>query len=151
LEKDKNVRFIMAGSGDYFKSLLEQSSYKNIGNRFHMAGFLNQQKLNYLFSISDIYCMPSVSEPFGLSAVEAAQFKIPCVISKQSGVSEVLNGSLKFDFWDVNKAAGCILNLLNDKVLRNKVVADASQNLNNVSWEIAAKKIVDAYSLNQLI
>lgn len=151
LEKDKDVRFIMAGSGDYFKSLLEQSSYRNIGNRFHMAGFLNSQKLNYLFSISDVYCMPSVSEPFGLSAVEAAQFKIPCVISKQSGVSEVLNGSLKFDFWDVDKAAGCILNLISDSVLRNKVIEDASRNLNSVSWEIAAKKIIDAYSLNQLI
>jgi glycogen(starch) synthase len=151
LEKDKNVRFVMAGSGDYFKSLLEQSSYKNIGSRFHMAGFLNAQKLNYLFSISDVYCMPSVSEPFGLSAVEAAQFKIPCVISKQSGVAEVLNGSLKFDFWDVNKAAGCILNLLNDPILRDKVVEDASRNLNNISWEIAAKKIINAYSLNQLI
>lgn len=151
LEADKNVRFIMAGSGDYFKSLLEQSSYKSIGNRFHMAGFLNQQKLNYLFSISDVYCMPSVSEPFGLSAVEAAHFKIPCVISKQSGVAEVLNGSLKFDFWDTKKAAGCILNLLNDQVLRKKVVEDASKNLHNISWDIAAKKIVDAYSLNQLI
>ncbi|MFY9308316.1 MAG: glycosyltransferase [Bacteroidia bacterium] len=151
LEKDRNVRFIMAGSGDYFKSLLESSSYKNIGNRFHMAGFLNQQKLNYLFSISDVYCMPSVSEPFGLSAVEAAQFKIPCVISKQSGVAEVLNGSLKFDFWDTDKAAGCVLNLLNDKVLRAKVVEDASSNLHNISWEIAAKKIVDAYSTNKLI
>jgi glycosyltransferase involved in cell wall biosynthesis len=151
LEKDRNVRFIMAGSGDYFKSLLESSSYKNIGNRFHMAGFLNQQKLNYLFSISDVYCMPSISEPFGLSAVEAAQFKIPCVISKQSGVAEVLNGSLKFDFWDTDKAAGCVLNLLNDKVLRTKVVEDASSNLHNISWEIAAKKIVDAYSTNKLI
>lgn len=151
LEKDRNVRFIMAGSGDYFKTLLEDSSYKNIGNRFHLAGFLNQQKLNYLFSISDVYCMPSVSEPFGLSAVEAAQFKIPCVISKQSGVSEVLNGSLKFDFWDINKAAGCILNLLKDNVLRKKVVEDASKNLNTISWEIAAQKIVDAYSLNKLI
>ncbi len=151
LEKDKDVRFIMAGSGDYFKPLLEQSSYRNIGNRFHMAGFLNSQKLNYLFSISDVYCMPSVSEPFGLSAVEAAQFKIPCVISKQSGVSEVLNGSLKFDFWDTDKAAGCILKLISDSVLRNKVIEDASQNLNSVSWEIAAKKIIDAYSLNQLI
>ncbi|MGQ0827249.1 MAG: glycosyltransferase [Bacteroidota bacterium] len=148
LERNPDIRFVMAGVGDYFKTLLEQSSYKNIGNRFHMTGFLNLEKLNYLFSVSDVYCMPSLSEPFGLSAVEAAQFGIPCVISKQSGVAEVLNGSLMFDHWDTDKAADCILNLINDQVLRDKVVEDASQNLNNITWELSAKKVVNAYSVN---
>lgn len=151
LETNPDVRFVMAGVGDYFKSLLEQSSYKNIGNRFHMTGFLNLEKLHYLFSVSDVYCMPSISEPFGLSAVEAAQFGIPCVISKQSGVAEVLSGSLKFDHWDVNKAAGCILNLLDNSVLRKKVVADATSNLDKVTWNIAAQKIINAYSSNNLV
>jgi glycogen(starch) synthase len=146
LEKDPDVRFVMAGSGENYKSMLEQSSYKNIGSRFHMTGFLNLEKLRYLLSVSDVYCMPSISEPFGLSAVEAAQFGIPCVISKQSGVSEVLNGSLKFDHWDVNKAASNILNLLNDNVLREKVVNDAYQNLEKISWDISAKKVIEAYA-----
>jgi glycogen(starch) synthase len=145
LERNPDVRFVMAGVGDYFKTILEQSSYKNIGNRFHMTGFLNLEKLNYLFSLSDVYCMPSLSEPFGLSAVEAAQFGIPCVISKQSGVAEVLNGSLKFDYWDANKAADCILNLLDNSTLRKKIVEDASQNLNNITWDISAEKVRDAY------
>ncbi|MGZ3899029.1 MAG: glycosyltransferase family 4 protein, partial [Bacteroidia bacterium] len=117
LEKNPDVRFVMAGAGDYFRSVLEKSAYSHIGNRFHVTGFLNQEKLRYLLSISDVYCMPSISEPFGLSAVEAAHFGIPCVISKQSGVAEVLSGALKFDFWDDKKAAGYILNLLHDKVL----------------------------------
>lgn len=151
LEVDPDVRFVMAGVGDYFKGLLEQSSYKQIGNRFHMTGFLNLTQLRYLFSVSDVYCMPSVSEPFGLSAVEAAQFGIPCVISKQSGVAEVLNGSLKFDFWDINKAADCILNLLGDPVLRKRVVEDASRDLETINWNISAKKIMNAYSQNQFI
>jgi hypothetical protein len=151
LEKDPDVRFIMAGVGDNFSGLLEQSSYKNIGNRFHMTGFLDLQQLRYLFSISDIYCMPSVSEPFGLSAVEAAQFGIPCVISKQSGVAEVLSGSLKFDFWDIHKAADCILNLLKDPVLRNTVTADAYQNLDHISWQKSAQKVMSAYSINQFV
>ncbi|MCE3225904.1 MAG: glycosyl transferase group 1 [Bacteroidetes bacterium] len=151
LEKDPDVRFVMAGVGDYFRPVLEKSSYKSIGNRFHLTGFLNQEKLHYLFSVSDVYCMPSVSEPFGLSAIEAAQFGIPCVISKQSGVAEVLNGSLMFDFWDDNKAAGHILNLLHDKTLRKKVVEDASINLQNISWKISAEKIMNAYSSNQFI
>ncbi|MGZ3862280.1 MAG: glycosyltransferase family 4 protein [Bacteroidia bacterium] len=151
LEKDPNVRFVMAGVGDYFRSILEKSSYKQLGNRFHLTGFLNLPKLRNLFSISDVYCMPSVSEPFGLSAVEAAQFQIPCVISKQSGVAEVLKGALTFDCWDVNKAAGCILNLLNDPVLKEKVVQDANDNLHNISWDLSANKIMKAYSSYQFI
>jgi glycogen(starch) synthase len=151
LESNPDVRFVMAGVGDYFKAMLEKSSYKHIGNRFHLTGFLNSEKLNYLFSVSDVYCMPSVSEPFGLSAVEAAQFGIPCVISKQSGVAEVLSGSLKFDHWDTDKAAGCILSLINDPVLRRKVIQDASHNLDHISWDLSAKKIIQAYSNNQLI
>ncbi|MGZ4035517.1 MAG: glycosyltransferase [Bacteroidia bacterium] len=146
LEKNPDVRFVMAGVGEYFRNLLEQSSYKNIGSRFHMTGFLNLEKLRYLFSVSDVYCMPSVSEPFGLSAVEAAQFGIPCVISKQSGVAEVLSGALKFDYWDVNKAASNILNLLSDSVLRKKIVDDAYQNLDKITWDISAKKVIEAYS-----
>jgi len=151
LEKNPDVRFVMAGVGDYFRSMLEQSSYKHIGNRFHMTGFLNQEKLRYLFSFSDVYCMPSISEPFGLSAVEAAQFGIPCVISKQSGVAEVLKGALKFDYWDVNKAADSILNLLSNPVLRKKVVKDAHHDLQNITWDMSAKKIMEAYSSSQFI
>lgn len=151
LETNPDVRFVMAGVGDYFKTMLEQSSYKHIGNRFHMTGFLNSEKLGYLFSMSDVYCMPSVSEPFGLSAVEAAQFGIPCVISKQSGVAEVLSGALKFDYWDVNKAASNILNLLSDSILRKKVVEDASQNLKNITWDNSAQKIINTYSSNNFI
>jgi glycosyltransferase involved in cell wall biosynthesis len=151
LETNPDVRFVMAGVGDYFASMLEKSSYQHLGNRFHLTGFLNQEKLRYLFSISDVYCMPSVSEPFGLSAVEAAQFGIPCVISKQSGVAEVLNGSLKFDFWDTDKAAGSILNLLHDPILRKKVVKDASKNLDSITWDISAQKIINAYSTHKFI
>lgn len=74
--------------------------------------------------------MPSVSEPFGLSAVEAVQFGIPAVISKQSGVAEVLNGALKFDYWDINLAASIdILNLLHDPVLVENVTQDAYKDL----------------------
>jgi glycosyltransferase involved in cell wall biosynthesis len=146
LDKDPNVRFVMAGTGDHFRKLLEASSYKHIGNRFHLTGFLDASQLQYLFSISDVYCMPSVSEPFGLSAVEAAQFGIPCVISRQSGVAEVLSGALKFDFWDIDKAAGYILNLLHDPVMTKKVAEDAARNLDRISWDISAGKVMDAYT-----
>lgn len=151
IEREPNTRFIMAGTGDYYKSLLEQSAYKELSHRFHLTGFLNSEKLNYLLSMADVYCMPSVSEPFGLSAVEAVQFGVPCVISRQSGVSEVLKGSLKFDFWDINKAADYIINLLKDDVLRNKVVSDGFNDLAHISWERSAEKVIDAYRLHRII
>jgi glycogen synthase len=151
LEKNPDVRFVMAGVGDYFRSVLEKSSYQGIGNRFHLTGFLDSNKLGYLFSISDVYCMPSVSEPFGLSAVEAAHFGIPCVISKQSGVAEVLSGALKFDYWDTNKAADCILSLLEDKVLRKKVVSDATTNLSSITWHHSARRVLEAYADRKFI
>lgn len=150
LERDQNVRFVMAGTGEYWRGLLEQSAYRHLGNRFHLTGFLDAEKLRYLLSVSDVYCMPSVSEPFGLSAVEAAQFGVPCVISKQSGVAEVLNGSLKFDFWDTVKAADYILNLLKNPVLARKVADDARTNLDRISWDISAEKVMHAYSAHNL-
>jgi hypothetical protein len=151
LHKNPDTRFVMAGVGDNFRSVVEKSSYQSLGNRVHLTGFLNGEKLKQLFAVSDVYCMPSVSEPFGLSAVEAAQWGIPCVISKQSGVSEVLSGALKFDFWDVDKAASYILSLLGDKILREKVVEDAYKNLKHVSWSASASKIIKAYSQYQFI
>jgi glycosyltransferase involved in cell wall biosynthesis len=151
IEKEKNVRFIMAGTGDYYRQLLEKSAYRELSDRFHLTGFLNSEKLNNLLSMSDVYCMPSVSEPFGLSAVEAVQFGVPCVISKQSGVAEVLNGSLKFDFWDITKASDYIINLLSDNTLRDRVVSDGQRDLQHISWDISAEKVINAYRKHSLI
>jgi glycosyltransferase involved in cell wall biosynthesis len=135
----------MAGQGDSQNNLIDNSALKKMGNRFHITGFLKMDKVHYLLSIADVYCMPSVSEPFGLSAVEAAQFEVPVVISKQSGVSEVLQGAMKFDYWEIDHAANYIVSLLNDKVLRDKVVEDANKDLKNISWENAAKKVMEGY------
>lgn len=145
LEVRQDVRFIMAGTGDAFNRLLEKSSYKHLGNRFHLTGFLNLEKVHEMLSIADVYCMPSVSEPFGLSAIEAAQFGIPVVISKQSGAAEVMKGSLTFDYWDINRASEYIIRLLDDEVLRKKVIDDANSDLEHISWEISADKVLDGY------
>lgn len=145
IEHVPNVRFVMAGTGDRLRNLIESGAYKQIGNKFHFTGFLNKEKVHKLLSIADVYCMPSVSEPFGLSALEAAQFGIPCVISKQSGVSEVLFGALKADFWDVDKMAGHIISLLQNESLREAVIKNAFQDLENCTWEKAAEKVADLY------
>lgn len=145
LEFMPNVRFVMAGSGNMMKELIEKGAYKNLGNRFHFTGFLSTEKVRQLYSIADVYVMPSVSEPFGLSALEAAQFGVPCVISKQSGVSEVLPSALKADFWDVEKMASNIISILKYKGLRDQLIKDAYYDLSKISWADSAKQILEVY------
>jgi hypothetical protein len=151
LEYYQDVRFVMAGTGEYFNPLLERAAQKGIAHRFHLTGFLNLDKVRQLLSIADVYMMPSVSEPFGLSAVEAVQFGVPSVISKQSGVSEVLQGSLKFDYWDVQRAAQYVLALLNDEVLSDKIKEDAYKDLENISWDNASQTVIAGYKKFNLI
>jgi len=145
-KENPNVRFVVAGAGDKLKRLIENGAYRNIGHRFHFTGFLDKQKVNRLLSMTDVYCMPSVSEPFGLSALEAAQFDIPVVLSKQSGVSEVLEGALTADFWDVNLMAEHIISLLDSKKLVNKLVAKNKENLKDLGWDKSALKINQVFN-----
>lgn len=144
-EQIPDVRFVMAGTGDRLKGLIETGAYKKIGNKLHFTGFLGKEKVRHLLSIADVYVMPSVSEPFGISALEAAQFKVPCVISKQSGVSEVLYGALKADFWDTDKMAQHIISILTNESLRESVVNDAYSDVINCTWEKAADKVMMIY------
>lgn len=145
LKTNKNVRFVMAGSGEKMKPLLESTAFRGLGGYLHITGFLNKAKVNELLSMTDVYCMPSVSEPFGLSALEAAQFGIPAVISKQSGVAEVLKGALKADFWDTERMAGHINALLTDKELRERVVQQAALDIEASTWDAAAEKVIKVY------
>jgi glycogen synthase len=145
LSQNNNVRFVMAGTGDKLKRVIETGAYRQVGNKFHFTGFLNKEKVNTLLSMADVYCMPSVSEPFGLSALEAAQFGIPAVISKQSGVAEVLKGALKADFWDVNLMAQHIISLLENEETRKNVIEESYKDIQNLTWDKAADAIVKIY------
>lgn len=149
LEKYPLARFVVAGTGDKLKELIETGAHKHLGLNIHFTGFLSKEKIHDLLAMADVYCMPSVSEPFGLSALEAAQFGVPCVVSKQSGVSEVLIGALKVDFWDVDKMAHYILMLLEDPAFAKTVSANAHFDLEHCTWENAALEIKDVY--NQLL
>lgn len=140
-ESYPKVRFVVAGTGDKLKRLIETGAYKEIGHKFHFTGFLNKERVHQLLAMTDVYCMPSVSEPFGLSALEAAQFDVPMVISKQSGVAEVLSGALSADYWDVNLMAEHIIALLKSKRLVKSVVKQSTQDLEYLTWDIAAEKI----------
>jgi len=145
LERTPDVRFVMAGTGEKLRPLIESGAFHGLGGHFHFTGFLDKRKVNELLSMTDVYCMPSVSEPFGLSALEAAQFGIPAVISKQSGVSEVLKGALTADFWDVEMMAKHICDLLGDDELRARVVRQAAQDISAATWDAAAKNVVVVY------
>jgi glycogen(starch) synthase len=140
-----NVRFVMAGTGELLEPIIENSAYKHLGTRFHFTGFLNREQINELLAQADVYCMPSKSEPFGLSAVEAVQFKVPCVLSKQSGVSEIIQGALKADYWDVDKMAKHICMLLKDDKFAKTVADNAYIELQNYSWDVTALQINNIY------
>jgi glycosyltransferase involved in cell wall biosynthesis len=139
------VKFVVAGTGDQFAHLLETTAYRKLGSKFIFAGFLSKAKVNELLSMADAYFMPSVSEPFGLTALEAAHHKVPTVLSAQSGAAEVMKGSLQADFWDTDKYANYINAILRYPALGKELSERASLELNDLTWDHAAKKIMNVY------
>lgn len=137
----KKVRFVMAGTGDQLKGIIESGAYKHIGDKLHFTGFLNKEKVNRLLAMTDVYCMPSVSEPFGLSALEAAQFGVPVILSKQSGAAEVLTDAIKTDFWDVDLTSKHIIDLLSKPKYTQKIIESGYEDLKNLTWDNSAVKI----------
>ena len=149
LAKDRDVHFVMVGSGDLYNKMVEKVAEQGLADRFHFTGFLNQVDVNKILSATDVYVMPSVSEPFGISALEALENDVPIVISKQTGVGEVVNNALKANFWDTDSIADSIYALLNYKTLKNTMVKECRRDLEHLSWEAAASKLENLY--NQLL
>jgi glycosyltransferase involved in cell wall biosynthesis len=145
LTRFPDVRFIMAGSGDLLQHVVKRVAELRIGSRFYFTGFLKGEEIDRLFAKSDVYVMPSVSEPFGISPLEAARAGVPVIISKQSGVSEVLNHALKVDFWDTDALADAICGLLSYKTLSSSFSREGSREVENLRWEDAAEKIKKVY------
>ncbi len=145
LEKDPDVRFVMAGSGDMLNRMIRRVAALKMGARFHFTGFLKGEEVNRMFTLSDVYVMPSVSEPFGISPLEAMRSNVPVVISKQSGVSEVLHHALKVDFWDIDALADSIYGLLNYPALSNMFIRYGKLEVENLKWDNAARKVKEAY------
>ncbi len=146
MENNEEVRFVIAGKGDKLQEIIESGAYAELRHKIHFTGFLNRSEVQYILSITDVFCMPSVSEPFGLTALEAAQFGIPVVLSKRSGAAEVLNSALTVDFWDTEKMAGLITELLTDKNLYKARVAQGYRDLKKLSWTESARKIKALYA-----
>ncbi len=144
--KNKSIRFIVAGRGDQLNQMIEKSASKILAGRITFTGFVDHRELTKLFNISDVYCMPSESEPFGLSSIEASSMGLPCVISKQSGVKEVLKGAVSVDYWDFERFASEINNLLTDQKKYDRVVSLQNESLKMVTWDQAGQKIVGILS-----
>jgi len=147
LQKDPNVRFVMAGSGDLLNRMIRRVAQLHIATQFHFTGFLAGQEVDTMFAMSDVYVMPSVSEPFGISPLEAMRTNVPVVISKQSGVAEVLKHALKVDFWDIDALADAIYGLLHYDGLNKMFVRWGKSEVDNLKWDNAAFKVLDVYNL----
>lgn len=145
LKKVPGVRFVMAGSGDMMNHVIRRVARLGIADRFHFTGFLRGDDVRRMFRLSDVYVMPSVSEPFGISPLEAMRSNVPVIISKQSGVAEVLDYALKVDYWDVDALADAIYGLIAYPALSRMFASKGLEEVTNLKWNDAAAKIKKVY------
>lgn len=140
-----DVTFVMAGMGDMMPRMMERVAELQMGRNFRFPGFLRGADVERMYAMSDLYVMPSVSEPFGISPLEAMLYDVPVIISRQSGVSEILHHILKVDFWDVRELAGKMIALLMHPSIGDEMSERAREELKMIKWEYAAEKILSVY------
>lgn len=146
LHKMRNVRFVMAGSGELLVRSIHRIAELRIGDKFHFTGFLRGDDVKKMFALSDVYVMPSVSEPFGISPLEAMQSNVPVIISRQSGVSEILRHAIKLDFWDIDAMADAIYGILNYHGLSEYFIKFGKTEVENLKWENSAMHVREIYN-----
>lgn len=140
-----DVLFVMAGMGDMLPRMVQRVRELGIERYFHFPGFVRGQEVEQMYSLADVYVMPSVSEPFGIAALEAISYDTPVIISRQSGVAEVLSHALKVDFWDIDRMADLIINALLHEEMRADMVSMAREELRRLHWDAAAAKTLEVY------
>ena len=145
LKRVPNVRFVMAGSGDMMNHVIRRVARLGIADRFHFTGFLKGDDVHKMFQLSDVYIMPSVSEPFGISPLEAMRANVPSIISKQSGVAEVLDYAVKVDYWDVDAMADAIYGFVKYPALAKMFSSKGLEEVTGLKWNNAAAKIKAVY------
>jgi len=145
LKRMENVRFVMAGMGDLMPRMISLVAQRGLSCKFHFTGFLRGNDVYRMLCASDLFVMPSVSEPFGIAPLEAIQSSVPVIISKQSGVSEVLKNAIKVDFWDIHAMADAIYAVLNYEALRDTLIKNGKPEVENMKWANAAYKIRELY------
>jgi glycosyltransferase involved in cell wall biosynthesis len=145
LEVMDNVKFVMAGSGDLMHRAVEMAAELGIGSKVLFTGFLRGEDVHKIYKMADLYVMPSVSEPFGIAPLEALDNEVPVIISKQSGVSEVLSHALKVDFWDVNEIANKIIAVLKYPPLEITLRNHGNFEVRKLRWRDSAAKCLKLY------
>jgi len=145
LENEKNIKFIIAGSGDMEVDMIERAARLGIAQHVLFTGFLRGDDINRAYKMADLYVMPSVSEPFGITPLEAMRNGTPVIISKQSGVSEVIKNCLKVDFWDIDEMASKIIAVLKYNALHHCLKEHGLIEIKKISWNDSAKKCIDVY------
>lgn len=145
LAKKRDVRFVMAGSGDKMDEMIRLVAEKRISDRFHFTGFMKGRQVYEVYHASDVYVMPSVSEPFGITPLEAMQCGVPCIISKQSGCSEILTYAIKLDYWDVDAMADAMYALVTYPALHDLLSQRGRNEVAGITWDKVALKIRGLY------
>jgi len=150
IKQMKNVHFVMAGNGELRNKIIELCARYGISHRFHFTGFLNGPEVTKMLHRSDLFIMPSISEPFGIVPLEAMQANVPVIISLQSGVSEVIRNVIKTDFWDVHAMADAVHGILKYKKLSEMLITEGKQEVGKLNWNLPASQIKQVY-LNALL
>lgn len=145
LQHFPDAHFIMAGSGDLLPKMIEMVAALKMSDHFHFTGFIRGKQMNQVWNVSDVYVMPSVSEPFGITPLEAIQAGVPVIVSNQSGVAEVIDHAIKVDFWDTDSLADSIIGVLRHKSLSTSLKKNSKKELSSISWTRAAKEINAIY------
>jgi glycosyltransferase involved in cell wall biosynthesis len=145
LQKTENVRFVMAGSGDMMEKMIYMAANRGISDRFHFTGFLKGKQVYEMLKRSDVYVMPSVSEPFGISPLEAMQCSIPTIISKQSGCAEILNKAIKVDYWDIESMADAIYSICKYPAMAKFLQIEGKKEVDEIKWVYAGQKVRGIY------
>jgi len=140
LEQMEDVKFVVAGSGDMGRHMIEMAAHMGIGHKVLFTGFLRGDDISRVFGLADLYVMPSISEPFGIAPLEAISHDVPVIISKSSGVSEVLSHALKVDFWDVEDMANKVIAVLKHPPLSQTLREHGRMEVRQLTWDGAAKR-----------
>ncbi len=145
LEKYDRVKFVIAGTGDKIRDIIDLAAREGIGHKVLFTGFLRGKDVERVFKMADVYVMPSVSEPFGIAPLEAIRHDVPVIISRTSGVAEVLTHALKVDFWDTHEIANKIIAVLRHPPLSTTLRQHADLEIRRLTWDGAATRCVQAY------
>ena len=145
LQINPKMVFMIVGSGDMMYQIIEQAAHFGISDKVYFPGFLRGEDLENIYNSADLYVMPSVSEPFGLVALEALSKKVPVIVSKQSGASEVIKHSLKVDFWDTDELANKMVAVINNPSLHKSLAKHGHLEALGCTWDNAAEKCIKIY------